>query len=603
MDDSKHGQSSVRSGSSARRSTKKVQQFMFIDSSEKGVNSKPDRNVRSFVMKSARSKKPWSTRPGQKSPKEDTDPESTSPSDTKPYGPHPTWPEDLSPTTISPSWQHAAASPTIWSSNPSPVSRNSSFLSTRSRSQPYISPASPSCSLCDIPECTGDLCSQPHASNSPANRAGFAVKFTDEFDCLPVPTDYNTRELLNKYHHQTSKRQTAQWISKGIQSPTGAPFLYAIFTSSALYRQFTGSASPREVLEYKISAISEINKQLSDTRSQIDDNNIAAVFMLLCIEESAVTAKEDVEWATMQRQLHLDGLKTMINQRGGLAALNSNQCLQTFILMHSIAHAVSTFERPYTTLVDSTGNIQQYDIPSFRGRPASARILRFFHPLRLDLDLYDIISNVVVFIGDLNIWNDNIKTPVDPIEMQKHVCLLVYRLFDWYKLREECSNIDRNPVDQSICLALIIFLVIAYNQNYSIMVYAASLRLITSLENCLLFNWGNATDVLMWTLTMGGLAARHTENFDFFKRNCVMAFKAQGFNEDTNPEEVLDRMRKFLWLRKLDKDVKDVWAEMGICKGEDVVDMMMSGMKSPDRIKKEDIVGGLTNERFFGKKT
>jgi hypothetical protein len=42
-------------------------QFMFIDSSNGGVNAKPDKIVRSFVMKSARNKKPWSTRP--KSPK------------------------------------------------------------------------------------------------------------------------------------------------------------------------------------------------------------------------------------------------------------------------------------------------------------------------------------------------------------------------------------------------------------------------------------------------------------------------------------------------------------------------------------------------------
>jgi hypothetical protein len=41
--------------------------FMFIDSSNGGVNAKPDKIVRSFVMKSARNKKPWSTRP--KSPK------------------------------------------------------------------------------------------------------------------------------------------------------------------------------------------------------------------------------------------------------------------------------------------------------------------------------------------------------------------------------------------------------------------------------------------------------------------------------------------------------------------------------------------------------
>jgi hypothetical protein len=47
--------------------TKHNTQFMFIDSSNGGVNAKPDKVVRSFVMRSARNKKSWSTRP--KSPR------------------------------------------------------------------------------------------------------------------------------------------------------------------------------------------------------------------------------------------------------------------------------------------------------------------------------------------------------------------------------------------------------------------------------------------------------------------------------------------------------------------------------------------------------
>ncbi|KAF2444629.1 hypothetical protein P171DRAFT_484726 [Karstenula rhodostoma CBS 690.94] len=600
-----------RPGSRSRRPPKRPQQFMFIDSTgANGVNAKPDKNVRSFVMKSARSKKPWSTRQKEKS---------TSPSEDNPHIPRreANIAESISPTLVSPSWQHAAA-PTTWSapSNLSPVSsRNGSVLSTRSRSQPYVSPPSSSCSLCDNPQCAGDLCTQPHASNQLVNRRGFSFDFIADLDCLPVPTDSNTRDLLENFihtyaisfvpldQHHTSNKATTNWISKSILSSTGASFIYVIFTASALYRQAIGAANAQDVLQYKISAISEINKQLSNRTSRIDDNNIAAVFMLLCIEEGAVSSDQDKEWAQLQRQLHLDGLKTMIQQRGGLSALKSNQCLQTFILMHSVAHAVSTFERPYATLMDSTGHIQQYDIPSFRGRPASTRTLRLFHPLKLDPDLYDLISNIVVFVGDLNVWNDNRKCPVDPIEMQKHICLLVYRLFDWYKRGEEDPSLPRQPVDQSLCLALTIFLIVAYNQNYGPMVYAASQRLKAALEKCLFFNWANAADLLTWTLTMGGLATRGTDDFEFYRQYSIGAFKSQGFAEDTNPEEVLDRMRKCLWLGKLDKHVKDMWAEMGICRGEDVMDMSSpSEMKSPDRIKKEDIVGGLTNERFFVKR-
>lgn len=189
MDD----QNDSKPASRSRRPPKRPQQFMFIDSTgANGVNAKPDKNVRSFVMKSARSKKPWSTRQKEKS---------ASPSEDKPQIPKPdhSIAELLSPPLVSPSWQHAAASPTTWStpSNLSPVSsRNGSVLSTRSRSQPYLSPPSSSCSLCDNPRCAGDLCTQPHASNQLVNRRGFAFDFIADLDCLPVPTDSNTRDLL-----------------------------------------------------------------------------------------------------------------------------------------------------------------------------------------------------------------------------------------------------------------------------------------------------------------------------------------------------------------------------------------------------------------------
>ena len=46
-----------------QRAEKRPAAFMFIDSSNGGINAKPNKAVRSFVMKSARTKKSWSTRP------------------------------------------------------------------------------------------------------------------------------------------------------------------------------------------------------------------------------------------------------------------------------------------------------------------------------------------------------------------------------------------------------------------------------------------------------------------------------------------------------------------------------------------------------------
>jgi hypothetical protein len=91
-----------------------------------------------------------------------------------------------------------------------------------------------------------------------------------------------------------------------------------------------------EVLYYKARAISEINKLLGSPETMILDDNITAVFILLTLEElklAPASSKAEAEWTELQRRVHLNGLRTMIEQRGGLAALESNRCLQTFILM------------------------------------------------------------------------------------------------------------------------------------------------------------------------------------------------------------------------------------------------------------------------------
>jgi hypothetical protein len=144
--------------------------------------------------------------------------------------------------------------------------------------------------------------------------------------------------LLPMDLHHSATSTTAQWVSKSLQSETSAPFTYAMITSSALHLQAMGASNAETALYYKGRAISEINASLSDPNTSIDDSNITAVFMLLCMEESQLVpvegkAGDEADWNELHRQIHLNGLKTMIQQRGGLAALSSNRCLQVFILM------------------------------------------------------------------------------------------------------------------------------------------------------------------------------------------------------------------------------------------------------------------------------
>lgn len=97
-------------------------------------------------------------------------------------------------------------------------------------------------------------------------------------------------------------------------------------------------------LEYdlcKWRAVSAVNQSLTHHKNSIDDTTIAAVLILLAFEESelADTRKkgDDRRHSMSMNDAHLDGLRKMIEQRGGLAALGGNRCLQTFILMFVLA--------------------------------------------------------------------------------------------------------------------------------------------------------------------------------------------------------------------------------------------------------------------------
>jgi hypothetical protein len=226
----------------------------------------------------------------------------------------------------------------------------------------------------------------------------------------------------------------------------------------------------------------------------------------------------------------------------------------------------------------------------------------FFRDLKLCPDLFDIISNIVVFTGDLSSWLEDRRCPVDPLELQKHASLLEYRLIDWFI--KEGEEEKRNPIDQSICLGLLIFLVKAsqpYDPSYRAMILTTVKKLRTALTKVSIFRWADSSDLLLWTLTMGALAAQGSTETGFFARYCGVAFVDAGFDEQTNAEELLDRMRKGLWIPMLfDEEAKSLWVKMGLLRGEEVAGAE-DGMMSPE-IKEEEVVGMLTSTRFFSGK-
>jgi hypothetical protein len=130
--------------------------------------------------------------------------------------------------------------------------------------------------------------------------------------------------------YKSSEKAAMGWMTDCVQSPIGAPFIYAILTSSARAAQLDPEA-------YKWRAISEVNGLLSNMRTSTNDTTIAAVLILLANEEAdlADTKRQGDkrECSLMVNEAHHNGLRTMIRQRGGLSALSENRVLQVCLLM------------------------------------------------------------------------------------------------------------------------------------------------------------------------------------------------------------------------------------------------------------------------------
>lgn len=135
---------------------------------------------------------------------------------------------------------------------------------------------------------------------------------------------------------------------------------------------------------------------------------------------------------------------------------------------HSIAQAITTFKEPYAILVDSAGQIEDYAVTSNHSPCAFAHILRHFRELNIDRSLLKIIFAITVYVADLTEWYSGHTSLTDPIDLQKHASLLMYRLFTWHQCNERSAasgSTTTAALDRSICLALLIFMVHATEPN------------------------------------------------------------------------------------------------------------------------------------------
>jgi hypothetical protein len=114
--------------------------------------------------------------------------------------------------------------------------------------------------------------------------------------------------------------------------------MHSLLCTAALHMFIVGRGSRDAILYHRTQAISAINGAISnpDVTFGISDANIGAVFSLLTVEEylaSPFFEQEPIDDDHRhQFEVHMNGLKRMVQLRGGILALHSNRVLQAFML-------------------------------------------------------------------------------------------------------------------------------------------------------------------------------------------------------------------------------------------------------------------------------
>lgn len=202
----------------------------------------------------------------------------------------------------------------------------------------------------------------------------------------------------------------------------------------------------------------------------------------------------------------------------------------------------------------------------------------------------------------------------ESFELQKHACLLMYRLFDWYQLGEELKSAGgpgRNPVDQSICLAYLIFLVFAtepHAQSFGSRLSKTVTKLRQALEVIMVEQWTNVPDLLLWTLTMGAMGAKglprpqqsSASEYGFFVQYFHLTFVSKGHDSSTTAGSLLRRLQHCPWISSIfDTRARRMWAQVGLCRADLTNVYDSSSEEEEASVGDEHAVGQSTTARFF----
>ncbi|KAF1936738.1 hypothetical protein EJ02DRAFT_75539 [Clathrospora elynae] len=525
------------------------QDFLFVDAAQAKTSRQGRRNARSFVMQKARRERPWSTSKNAAKQRKTRSFESTSPKST-----------GTSDSTLA--LNTAMPSPPIVPYNsdyfPSQGLNNHTQVNGQTCLDYQIFLCRPGQRLC--PKC---LLLKPEAPAEDPNNQLF-----DPFRTSSVEMTRSVSELLEHFvtemapgiiaidvrHRSTLMR--SDWFGTAI-SNTG--FMHSLLATIALHAYMFGKGSIVALLYHRAQAITAVNAAIlnPDPDVAISDANMGAVFNLLTVEEGLqMPVFELGEDHTAQLMIHQEGLRKMVQLRGGLMAIKSNRILQAFMLWHSTAHAIASFQAP------NPSTLEYINAASFPRHPPgyqpsiSQHLTDYCRHAGVKESLTALVELVLILIADLNVWFCDPDSPLDPLNIQNFSCVLECSLLTWLRVNEHLIT----PLEDALCVALLIFTVrtteaMKQQSDVHILHYAASQRLEKALNCTIRSEWQHCPDLLLWILSIGAISG--SAECTWYVYQTSLACAEFGI---PSAEALLGRLHLCGWVSyKLNKAVCHLW--------------------------------------------
>ncbi|KXJ94857.1 hypothetical protein Micbo1qcDRAFT_160160 [Microdochium bolleyi] len=560
--------------------------FVFVnttgDSSTAG--HKASRSARAFVMRNARAARPWTTR--SKASQAQDAAHSGDQHDGDEHGAGERKLSDAGSEVSSDQKTPAARKPRKGSTTDKPQ--------TRKRRPQQYSPKNRKPSTSRIcPRCQHELetaespDAEPQCATCSASLAVVTSQTVlsgkiDPFNMTSVKMDGPTSYLLEFFMKAVSPQIVpmagsaishsatihAHWVVPSLQQ---SAFMHAMLSLIALQLSILQPKRTQLrslVQHHKMHAIKKVQEGLADPVKAVSDENIAAVFNLMCIEENLflpeVPQTEELHADQRQRIAHMNGLKEMIRLRGGVHGLASSKMLQHLIVRHTVPQVGICWHKSFLLPRGLVGQM-------YKGYPASspsykkpAPMTRLFSELGFDEDLVHLVKIMECLEHDRKAWT---KAPDehewDALDVQTIYSMMISHFIRWYIESEEENKL--RPAQGLVSLCFIQSIAFlgggkAPMASGPVTVLSRMKRMFDAEDDPL--QGLHSTGVDLWIGILAVLSSDgHPIYEDQFWRIYLEAVRNQGDRTMDSFEDVKDAMHICMWNTMMDLPARIVWDE------------------------------------------